>query len=110
MQQYTLEELAYEYFMVKHMELARQEQVEGEADKIEEEKWKEAEAWADEMEAMEEAENSPKNVDPNDPLSNPDNAEWVKKHLAEAEAAMKREKEVLGEEFGEDLNIKFDDE
>ena len=109
MQQYTLEELAYEYFLVKHLHEAQQEQADAEADRIEEEKWREAEAWADEMERLEEEErqrkaqkDKKKSNDATDELKPLSNEEWMKKHMEEAKA-------IYGETFGEDLSISFDD-
>jgi len=95
LQTYTLEELLYEYHSIQEQKLAREEATEEEADKIEEEKDKEAQAWADRMEA-EEAEAA----EVTDPSMHPDNIRWMEEQL-------RKEKELYGEDYGEDLNTDF---
>lgn len=91
--------------MVKHMKLAEQERIEANNDKMEEEKWKEAEDWADQMEELDrrEAEEAAKKAEKEkqyDPIEDPANVEWMEKHI-------EADKEQHGEDFGEDLSIDF---
>jgi hypothetical protein len=106
LQTYTLEELAYEYYLVGEREAYKQEQASEEADKIEEVQQQAAMDWADEEEALEEAELAAKQAEEEakqayDPLKDPKNIEWM-------EAEMEKSKLIFGEDFGEDLNLDFD--
>ena len=93
---YTLEELAYEYFNVIERKKADEERVEKDSDKIEDARRKEAERWADEMEAAE-AEEEATAVDP---TVQPDNVEWMEKMI-------EQNKQEFGESFGDDLSLDF---
>lgn len=101
LKEYTVEELAYEYYNVIEREAFSVEIREKEQDKIEEEAWDEAEAWADQMEA-EEAEVGKKDKDFN-PLTDPDEIAWM-------EEQMRKDREQFGEDFGEDLSMNFGDD
>lgn len=106
---YTLEELAYEYYMINEREVARQEQVQEKADKIEEERHEADLAWADEEEARERAEleaqaakeAEKKAEEQYDPTKDPKNIEWMEKEI-------EKSKLVFGEDFGENLSLDFD--
>jgi len=87
---YTFEELMYEFQSMREHEKAALEKTEQEADKIEEAKVDEAQAWADKMEAEEE----------NDPAKEANNIEWMKKQIALDKAA-------FGEDFGDDIGVDF---
>jgi hypothetical protein len=95
---YSLEELAYEYYSVQEREVARDEFVQSESDKIEEAKLEDADKWADEMEKeeMERAVKAPPN-----PAQDPANLAWMEEEI-------KKDKELFGENFGEDLNLDFE--
>lgn len=96
--EYTTEELTYEYYLSAEREKARRERDEEENDKIEEAKAIEADDWADQMEAEEEAmAGKPKQVDP---MKDPRNLKWM-------EEEMERDKQEFGEDFGEDIDIEF---
>lgn len=77
---------------------------------IEEAKLEAEAAWADEMEkeeadaekAKKPAESKPSEDGFYDPLSDPKNLEWVNKIIED-------EKEKVGEDFGEDLSVNFED-
>ena len=94
---YTVEELTYEYYNVMERKKAAEERIEKENDMIEDAKRKEAEAWADMMEAEEEQEVT---TVKKDPVADPDNAEWISKMMNEG-------KEEFGENFGEDVSLNF---
>ena len=89
LQTYTIDELSYEYFLDMEIQRAAEENVQLEADKIEEAKQKNAEAWADEMEEEDE-----------EGVSG-EAAEWMAKEL-------EKSKTLLGDNnFGENLDIEF---
>jgi len=99
---YTFEELMYEYHSVREHEIAILEKVEEDSDKIEEEKDKATMDWADQMEADElAAEAAAEAAAAAYPLKNKDNIKWMEEQIA-------RDKEIHGEDFGEDTQIDFD--
>lgn len=100
LQTYTFEELMYEFHSIRERKKAIVEQAEEENDKIEEEKAREAEEWANQMEAMEDFEDFEEEEEV-DPLKNPDNIKWMQEQMA-------LDKEAFGEDFGEDLSLSFD--
>jgi hypothetical protein len=110
LQSYSLEELLYEYYNVIERHKAVEENVQAETDKIEEERLKAAEEWADKMEEEEEqlerqkAEKSkdPKKEPTYNPLTDPANIAWM-------EEQMKAQKEQFGEDFGEDISMQSED-
>lgn len=97
LQTYTLEELLYEFHSVQQQKLARTEAAEEENDRIEEESEKEAQDWADRMEAEEEEAEAAALADPS---KHPDNVKWMEEQL-------RVEKELYGEDFGEDISTDF---
>ena len=109
---YTFEELIYEYYDHIERNKAKEELQEEETDRIEEEKAKEAESWADKMEREEEEalrraaeakaanKEQPEPEEPYDPTTDPKNIEWMEKVIQE-------EKEKHGEDFGDDVELKF---
>ena len=98
LQEYTLEELAWEYFNRIERDTYEKEQIEEESDKIEIAKEKEAEDWADQMEKEEVA--KVKNPAPT-PVTIPnDDQAWMQDLL-------EQEKKVHGETFGEDIVEEF---
>lgn len=113
LQSYTFEELIYEYYDHIERNTAREELQEAEADRIEEEKTTAAYDWAEQMEREEEeerlrkleeakaaGEDTSEPEEPYDPTTDPENVEWMEKVIQE-------EKEKHGEDFGEDLELKF---
>ena len=94
---YTAEELLYEWSSIQESALTEKERVEDEADKIEEEKERANEAWANQMEEEDKALEEPST----DPAKDPNNIEWMQKYI-------EQEKQASGEDFGEDLNLDFD--
>jgi hypothetical protein len=103
---YSIEELAYEFFIDSEIRKADKEKEELEHDKIEEAKQNEAESWADKMEREErEAEEAKKLAKenlptPEEPIAEiPDDA-WM-------ELELNKLKQTHGEDFGEDLNLQF---
>jgi hypothetical protein len=108
LQQYTLEELMYEYHLFNERALYKEESTQAEADRIEEAKIQEDESWADEMEAMlnaqaqQKAETKEANAEPINPAEDPDNVKWMEEKLKES-------RPFFGEDFGEDLSLDFND-
>jgi hypothetical protein len=107
--EYTLEELIYEYYIVKEKSVYEEETRKEETDKIEEAKIKDDEKWADEMEAeFASTEQEGKKSEPKeeqlfiDPSKDPKNIEWMEKEIENS-------KSFFGEDFGEDLSLSFDD-
>lgn len=97
---YTIEELSYEYFDHIERKRAEDERIQKDTDKIESEKAQAAEAWADEMERLEELEEVETSQSQPLPGEDPSSIEWMNKILEES-------KEEFGESFGEDLSIDF---
>lgn len=105
LKEYTVEELAYEYYNVIEREAFSVEVREREQDRIEEEAWNDAEAWADKMEQEEvnmKMKNNKKAKD-YDPLTDPDEIAWMEKQMA-------IDREKFGDDFGEDLSMNFGDD
>jgi hypothetical protein len=90
LQDYTVEELYYEYRDKVERERAAEEQAEEATDTIEQKKLDDVQAWADAEEARE-AEEAKKAED----------EEWMKKQIDEAKAD-------FGEDFGEDIGLDFE--
>lgn len=102
---YTLEELAYEYYLSIERRAADNERIELDNDKIEEAKDSAAQEWADKMEAEEaaESEKAKENIGSADPTLDPANVKWMEQEI-------EKNKQELGEDFGEDLSLNFEDE
>ena len=101
LQNYTFEELVYEYYAQSEYEKAKQERIEQESDKIEKDNHQTAVDWADQMEA-EEMKAMEQSVEKEiDPVEDPDNIEWMEKQMQDA-------KEVYGDNFGEDIGEDFE--
>ena len=103
---YTLEELLYEFYDRIERSKAEEERLEQDDVKIEEEKDKENEDWAEKMEREElEAEMRKSGAESSQPLADPTkdpaNIAWM-------EEQVRAGKEVFGETFGEDLEENFD--
>jgi len=94
LQEYTLEELTYEYYAHNEYDKSVQERLEHENVKIEEEQLSNATAWADQMEAEE-------NESAVNPVQDPENMAWMEEQMAQAKA-------VYGEHFGEDISEDFE--
>lgn len=92
---YTTEELAYEYYLSIERAKAESERIQAESDKIEEAKLQEDDEWADKMEA-EEAQSSVIN-----PLLDQKNIDWMQQEI-------EKNKQELGEDFGDDLSVNFE--
>ena len=105
LQSYTLEDLIYEFYLFKEHKIHQKELDNDAADKIEEEKLKLDEAWADMMEAedSEDNEKAPPKEKPYDPLADPKNIEWMEQQLEEAKLFFD------DETIGEDIVMTFDD-
>lgn len=102
--EYSMEELLYEFF--DHIERAKaaEESTERENDKIEEEKEKEVLDWAEQEEKRELEELRRKgeasvNIDP---TKDPNNIKWMEEQL-------KAHKEEFGEDFGEDVSLSLEE-
>jgi len=117
--QYSIEELAYEYFLVGELAAYKQERIDEENDRIEEAKIKIDTDWADEMEAEDLAREEAKEAaakakakkeadakakeEAYDPLKDPEQIKWMEEEI-------EKSKTVFGEDFGEDVSVKFEDD
>lgn len=105
---YSLEELLYEFYDRIERQLAEDERLEQEDDKIEEGKEKAVLDWAEEEERKEaekeaaKAAQQTKEEPPQNPASDPENVKWMEEQLKSA-------KQEHGESFGEDLELQFED-
>lgn len=90
--EYSFEELAYEYYLKSEQQKFLKESQEATEAEIEDQKWEQAEEWADMMEEEDQS--------IADPSSEPSNEAWMEEQL-------RIEREALGEEFGQDLSIDF---
>lgn len=101
---YTLEELLYEFYDRIERQKAADEALEQDGVKIEEDKDRAAEDWAEKMEREErEAEmraeaSKSKTVDP---TTDPENVKWMEEQI-------QANKEIHGETFGEDIDESFE--
>lgn len=96
LKEYTLEELLYEYSIkVERDNASADNELQKEIDKEEA-----AEAWADEMEALEEAERAKKEAAKQGVSK--DDVDWMNKIIQE-------DKAKYGEDFGDDLSIDFNE-
>jgi hypothetical protein len=105
-QDYTIEELYYEYRLHTEFTLAAEEKSTQESDKIEEQKQDATLAWADAEEAKELEELKEKmkqNSQNKDVTITKDDTEWMSKQIESA-------KETYGDSFGEDITEDFSDE
>lgn len=99
--EYSIEELAYEYFDHTERQKYAQEVQEEETDKIEEAKFDEAAKWAEEEEAKERlAKEQQVTATPQEPQPLADE-EWMEKQML-------LEKEQHGDSFGEDISEEFE--
>lgn len=97
--EYTLEELLYEYFDIIERQKASEEKANSNNDKIEDEKRQKDLDWAEKME-QEEAELEKRKAQASIMEKQIDSV--LPKEIVEG-------KEVHGEDFGEDLNLEFED-
>lgn len=102
---YTLEELLYEFYDRIERTKAEEERLERESDKIEDNKDKAAMDWAEqeekrELDALKSQATQATEV--KDPTKDPENIKWMEEQIQKA-------KSLLGDDFGEDLTIKFDE-
>lgn len=101
LQTYSFEELLYEFHSIQEEKKAALEISEAENDKIEEDKERKAQEWADKMEAEEAAQEEAANQLV-DPAKDPKNIAWMEEQI-------KKEKERFGEDFGEDFELNFNE-
>lgn len=102
---YSVEELLYEFYDRIERNKAQEEQLEQESVKIEENKDKAAEDWAERMEREEmEAElreQAKQSEEASDPTQNPENVKWMQEQIEKA-------KEIYGNDFGDDIDDGFE--
>jgi len=102
LQTYTLEELLYEFYDKVERNLAEEEREASEEIKTEEAKEKDVTDWI-EKEEKKEADLAQKAKDkPADPTKDPENIKWMEEEIRKAKAH-------LGDDFGEDLELNFDE-
>jgi exoribonuclease R len=104
---YTLEELLYEFYDRIERTKAEQERLDQEDVKIEEDKDKANEDWAEKMERLEReaemrAQANPPQKPIDDPTKDPANVAWMEEQIQKG-------KEAFGESFGEDINETFEE-
>ena len=99
MLEYSLEELAYEYFDHEERNQYSEERKDEETDKIEEAKLEDALKWAEEEEAKEEAK---LNSDTSETASlvSPEDSAWMEEQL-------QKERALYGDTFGQDISEEF---
>jgi hypothetical protein len=107
LQSYTLEELLYEFYDKVERNLAEEERIKNQEVKQEEVQEKDVLDWIDEEErkdadkvTREAAATVP--AKPADPTKDPANVKWMEEQIKLAKAE-------LGEDFGEDLELNFDE-
>lgn len=105
LQSYTIEELLYEFYDRIERTKAEEERLEQEDVKMEVEKDKVAEDWAERMEREEQEAEMRKAAgqteQPVDPTKDPANIKWMEEQMAAAKAQ-------FGESFGEDIEDTFE--
>ena len=101
--EYTIEELYYEYRLHSEFNKAAEEKEAEESDKIEEQKQDDAMAWAEAEEARELAEQANSGGNDKNVTITGEDKEWMSKQIELA-------KEVYGDSFGEDITEEFNDE
>jgi len=98
---YSFEELLYEFYDRIERQKAAEESLKQESVKIEENKEKEIESWIEREEKRELEEEAKKQEKVSKPTDE-ENIKWMEEQL-------KKEKELLGDDFGEDFNMEFDE-
>lgn len=102
---YSLEELLYEFYDRIERTKAEDERLERESDKIEDNKDQANLDWAEQEEKREldalKAE-AAQASEVKDPTKDPENVKWMEEQIKNA-------KSLLGDDFGEDLTLKFDE-
>jgi hypothetical protein len=106
LQTYTLEELLYEFYDKIERRLAEEERINSEADKIEDSKEQADLDWAEqeekrELEALKAKAANQEATPATDPTKDPANVAWMEEQMSKA-------KELLGEDFGEDIEESFE--
>jgi hypothetical protein len=104
--EYTIEELTYEFYDRIERQKAFDESLEQEGDKMEEAKDKEAEDWAEKMEREEREADLAKEATKSD-AKVPDQTKTAA-NVAWMEEQLRANKEVHGEDFGEDIDEQFE--
>lgn len=106
LESYTTEELLYEFYDRIERNKAEEERLEQDSVKIEEDKDKAAEDWAEKMEREErEAElrkEASKTATKSDPTKDPENVKWMEEQIRAA-------KQVYGDSFGENIDENFEE-
>lgn len=103
LENYTLEELLYEFYDKIERQKAAEERVARDTDKIEETKEKEVLDWAEQEEKKELEEMQQEAAKQAiDPTKDPQNIKWMEQQMAQA-------KQAHGETFGEDIEEDFED-
>lgn len=103
LQEYTVEELMYEFFDRIERAKAAEEATEQESDKIEEEKEKAVLDWAEqeELRELEEMKREGEASIKSDPTKDPENIKWMEEQMA-------AHKEKFGDDFGDDISESFE--
>lgn len=107
LQSYTIEELLYEFYDRIERAKAEEERIESNSVKIEEDKDKANEDWAEKMEREEReaemrAEAAKSEEKPVDPTKDPENVKWMEEQI-------RISKKIHGDTFGEDIDDNFEE-
>lgn len=106
LKEYSLEDLLYEFYDRIEREAAEEERVKGSEVREEEAKEREVLDWAAEEERKEAEANARDGAaatdKPVDPTKEPDNIRWMEEQIRKAKAE-------LGDDFGNDLELNFDE-
>lgn len=100
LQEYTLEELYYEYRNKIERKRAAEKAIEENDDKIEQEKIDDALAWAEAEELRESENQTAKDVNGAEWQPSEEDKKWMEKEL-------ERAKQEFGDDFGEDIEEEF---
>ena len=84
-------------------ERAKEAKIEQESDKIKQESWDAAEAWADSMEDEDEGGGEPAPDPVQDPMLDPKNVDWMEEQL-------RLDREQFGDDFGGDVELNFEED
>lgn len=108
LQEYTLEELLYEFYDKVERARAQEIQVEESTDRIEEDKIKQNLDWAEqeeqrELEELRKAQEKAAEIA--NPAEDPANKAWMQEVM---DKEIQNAKEIYGDDFGEDINEDFD--
>jgi hypothetical protein len=107
LQEYTFEELLYEFYDRVERNRAEKEQSAKANDRIEEDRLKENLDWAEEeerkeLEALRKKQQEQAKEKPKDPTEDPENVKWMEEQV---QKEIEQGKKLFGDDFGEDIDF-----